>query len=251
MPNQAAAEAIQEEDDWEPAPKSKRTAATRRGTRVPAARRRGGGRKRQAVESDSQDSAGEDEDDEQLADSCARGLHNKQSRKQLVIEDKDLEEDLGRDDGIPATESRQHSGAADVSTAKPQGSVELSKPSMASHKHIDAGPSSVTHQVPGGTEAAPATHSVHDDADQGSTGFSLLDAMLQPDMSDSYTASGKLRPSGSPQHAEHKPAAGQQQEAIVSDAPLPSGPAPDVPPSCPPQKGSLRDRVKALAALRK
>lgn len=224
------------------------------------------GRKQQAVESDSQDSAGEEEDEQKLASSHAHGLRNKQSRKQLVIEDEDLEEDLGLGDGRPETESRQHSAAADVTTAMPLDCVELSKDGMAAYKRGDARPSSVTphsqmalpHSVPheeqdtGGTEAAHATYSMRDDTDHGAkSGCSLLDAMLQPDVSDSYTASGKLGPSGSPPHAEHKSAGGQQQEAFVSDAPLSSGLGPDVPPSRPPKKGSLRDRVKAFAALRK
>ena len=268
LPNQATADTNQEEDDWEPAPKSKRTAAIRKGTTGPPARRRRGGRKRQALESDSQDSA-EEEAERQLAVSCAHGLRNKQSRKQLVIEDEDLEEDLGLGDGKPVIETRQHPGAAeaaDVTTAMPQESGVLSKDSMAGYKHIDAGPSSITHQaqtglphsVPheqqdtGGTEAARATHSTRNDADHGgSSGFSLLDAMLQPDMSDSYTASGNLRPSGSSLHPEHKSADGQQQAALVSDTPQPSGLGQDLPPSRPPQKGSLRDRVKAFAAMRK
>ena len=267
LPNQATANTHQEEDVWEPAPKSKRTAANRQGTKDPPARKLRGSRKRQAVEADSQDSA--EEDEQQLAGGHAHGLRNKQNRKQLVIEDEDLEEDLGLGDGTPDSESRQHSGAAeaaDVTTAMPLESVELSKDGLAAYKHGDARPSSAAHQaqtaVPhsipsekrdiGGTEAARATHSMRDDTDHGGpSGFSLLDAMLHPDVSDSYTASGKMGPSASPPHAEHKPADGQQQEALVSDAPLSSGPVPGAPPSRPPQKGSLRDRVKAFAAMRK
>ena len=199
-------------------------------------------KKRQAVESDSQDSAEEES----------------------VIEDKDLEKDFGWDDGIPATESRQHSGAAakaDVTTAMPLESGVHSQIAMDGYKHFGAGPSSATHQAQsalphsiadekqdtGGTEAAPVTHSMRSDADQGS--FPLLDAMVQPDMSAVVLQLTKLRPSGSPMHAEHKSAHGQQQEALISDTLVSSGHGPDAPPSRPPQKGSLRDRSKAFAAL--
>ena len=104
-------------------------------------------------------------------------------------------------------------------------------------------------------------------ADQGPSDFPLLEAMLQPDVSD--TATGRLSISESRLCAEHLTAddhdldtsadagkadrgasgSGQPQEAHVSDAP-PSA-EPDVPPSRPAVKGSLRDRVKAFAALRK
>lgn len=293
LPDQATADTQQDEDDWEPAPTIKRKAALRRGTKDPPAKRDKGGRKRQAVESDSQDSA-EEEEEQQPAGSRAHGLQSRQRRKQLVIEDESLEEDLGLGDGEPDGDPR-HPGAeaeADATPAVPPGSDMLSRADVLSnagmegHKHLHTGSSSISHQaqtapfdsssnanqVTGRTDTLETAHVARprgSHTDRGPSGFSLLDAMLQPDTSDSCTAPGRLGPSESRPHAEHlsaddheaqtsidaghadRDASGpdQHQEALVSDAPPSSGP--DVPPSRLRVQGSLRDRVKAFAALRK
>ena len=57
VPDQATADKQQGEDDWEPAPVTRRRAARRRGTNDPSVKQDRGSRKRQAVESDSQDLA--------------------------------------------------------------------------------------------------------------------------------------------------------------------------------------------------
>ena len=284
VPGQAAADSKQD-DDWEPAPTITRRAA-RRGTKDPTIKGRGG-RKRQAVESDSQDSA-EDEDEQHLASSRAHGLLSRRRRKQLVIEDENLADDLGLDDGEPDANSRRHSGAAAEADVRPVGPPESAVPSQASmdgYKHLNAGPSSIQNvaqtapsdsspnaiQDTDGTDTHEAAHVVQprdDHAHQGPSDFPLLDAMLQPDTSDSYSAPGRFRPSQLQLQGEHLSAddhdpqtsihvgqadsivsgSGQQQEAVISEALPLSGP--DVSPSRPPVKGSLRDRVKAFAALR-
>ena len=262
-------------------------------TKDPPGKRDRVGRKRQAVESDSQESAEEEEEEQQPAGGRARGLRSRQRRKQLVIEDENLEEDPGLGDGEPDADLRHHSGAAAEADATPVVAPEsdvLSKADvlfnagMEGHKHLKAGSSSISNQAQtapldsssnankdtGGTDTLETAHvawpmGIH--TDQGPSDFPLLDAMLQPDTSDSYTAPG--RPSESRPHAEHLSAddydpqtsidagqsdrgasgSGQQRAARVSDASPSSGP--DVPPGRPPVKGSLRDRVKAFAALRK
>lgn len=284
VPDQATAEKEQEEDDWEPAPTTKRRAATRRGTKDPPAKRGRGGQNRQAVEPDSQDSA-EEEEEQQPPSNCAHGLRSRQRRKQLVIEDENLEEDLGLGDGKPAADVRPHSGAAteaDVTPAVPPESAVLSNADMEGCKHLNAGPSNSSHQAQtsppniisdgnqdtGGADTVEAAHVAEPTGcktDLGPSDFPLLDAMLQPDESNSYATSGKSEPSYIQPHAERLSAedhlqtsvdagqadrgSGKQQEALVSDAP-PSA-EPDAPPSRAPVKASLRDRVKAFAALRK
>ena len=276
MPGQATADSKQEDYDWEPASTTTKR-ATRRGTKNATMKGRGG-RKRQAVESDSQDSA-EDEDEQHLASSRARGLLSRR-RKQLVIEDENLADDLGLDDGEPDANLRHHSGAAaeaDVTLAGPPESAVLSKADRDGYKHLNAGPSSIQNvaqtapsdSTPNAIQDTDGVVQPRDDhAHQGPSDFPLLDAILQPDTSDSYSAPGRFRPSQFQLQGEHLSAgdhdpqtsihvgqadsivsgSGQQQEAVISEAPPLSGP--DVPPSRPPVKGSLRDRVKAFAALR-
>ena len=287
MPDQAIADRQQEDDEWKLDPTTEWKAATRRGTKNSPAKRDRGGRKRQAVESDSQDSA-EEEDKQQPASNCAYGLRSRQRRKQLVIEDENLQEDPGLGDGETDPVLRHHSGGAaeaDVTPATLPESAVLSQANMEGYRHFNAGPRSIScqartappdsisnaNQDTGVTDTHEAAHVAQPrdgHAHQEPSNFSLLDAMLQPDASDGYTAPDRVKTSEFRSHAEHLSAddpdlqtsidagqanrkvssSGQLQEALVSDAPPLSGQ--DVPPSRPSVKGSLRDRVRAFAALR-
>lgn len=264
---------------------TKRRAVTRRGTKTAPAQRRKGVRQRQAEDSDSHQSESDEEED-QPGSSRTHGLGGKQRRKQLVVEDDDLDEDAGLGSSREDAGVKRPSRAAEeaVASAVSPHSAVPSQAGMEGNTDVHAGVSSISDQkalpspdnAGNGSQPAAGADTVKsicdiqpadDDADQGRSTFSLLDAMLHPDESTSYTASGMAKPLDIPQHgraAESQPPSHdvtQADSAVVgSGQPLPvladqQAPAPEAPssPAGPPVrvKGSLRDKVKAFAALRK
>ena len=291
MPDHVPEDKGGDEDEWEPAPSPKKKVAGRGRKKNASARIGRGGKKRQAVDTDSQelDTAEDKEEQLQLVSGHAKGKQRR--KQQVIEDDNLEDVQIAKSDSCEPLQAEaglsKGSGAAtDAADAIPQSSAALQadvlgtkepeaseqlaglKGAVGQNSRHNTVPSS--HNGTQDTQHVCTSHPAHLANSTGSaqpaSEFSLLDAILNPDNGKRETASGlltqgKITLQRSQTDSGHASQNVEQAQTVTSKAGQPQDTDERTgeekvsefqTASChPPVKGSLRERMKAFAALKK